>query len=68
MKSKRLSSPKDLSDTDDFTDNVRRGLELFQSGRLSEAENEYREAIRQNPEDLDAWTFLGYTLSSKGEF
>lgn len=55
-------------DFDYFSDEVCRGIELLQSGRFMEAETEFREAIRQDPENLSAWVFLGFALGGKKRF
>ncbi len=56
-------------DLDYFSDEVcRGGIELLQSGRFTEAETEYREAIRREPENLLAWVLLGFALGGRGRF
>lgn len=55
-------------DFDYFSDEVCRGIELLQSGRLTEAETECREAIRREPENFFAWLLLGLALGRRRHF
>ncbi len=55
-------------DLDYFSDEVCRGIELLQSGRFTEAETEFREAIRQEPGNLPARVFLGFALGGRKRF
>ena len=53
---------------DYFSDEVCCGIELLRSGRFAEAETEFREAIRQKPENLLAWVLLGLALGGRKRF
>ena len=43
------------------------GLQQHQAGRLAEAEALYREALAKDPDNVDAWHFLGVLALQRGD-
>src|SRR5436189_4292492 len=53
--------------TPDATASAALGLQQHQAGRLAEAEALYREALAKDPDNVDAWHFLGVLALQRGD-
>lgn len=51
----------------DATASAALGLQQHQAGRYAEAEALYREALAKDPENVDAWHFLGVIALQRGD-
>lgn len=55
-------------DTRNVNTALRVGNAAYEAGWLDEAVQWFREAVRRDPEAVDAWNNLGFTLKSQGQF
>ena len=55
-------------DPDSAEAHASRGLSLFISGQLNEAQSEFKEAIEQNPKLFEAYYYYGLACSSNADF
>ncbi len=66
-KSKRLVSQQSPDETNPAS-TIASALKLQQKGRLDEAQRLYREVLKKDPKNPDAWHLWGMTLFSANEF
>ena len=61
------TAPEELVSRPEATPDVLRGERLLASGRVTEAQQVFRQAIADDPEDARAWLDLGLTHEAKGD-